>query len=753
MKNDRARIHIFVKDLEENFLPDASVLIKSKSGGEAKEVEYNKHFGKFILNELKPGEYKLEIRDKNGLESNPDVILKKGDNYIFSTLADSDTPYYKAAGGEKIYVRREEDRGLLFARGKDLQKKISLVIQKIKLEIGKDLIPLKENMQPDGGTFFIPFPDLPDKGKKIFKLLQKIIEKKFPEARLKGKLAVSMRRGKGNIEGLTNELTVRFKQETTEKEIKNIARNNGFQVVRKIPYLENAYLWRLNGLPSFGLLKTALNLDREKSIIFAEPRILYQIDSDTDVPVYEPNDFLYKQQTYLQKINAGKAWATLGNEGDPEITVAIIDLGAVDPRHPDLKGKIIANYDFVENTYLTEDNFKRELRKNSHGTQCASVAAGSSDNNLGAVGLAGKCSLIGARIGDSVGVDEIAKVWLWAAGLDTEEGIEPPAKGADVISNSWNWRTPNMRSLEDVAEKITREGRGGKGCVICFSISNDGYKNFETDHSYLCTDKFIKVGASINLNPTDSIPDCRDEIPKGQTVCEDSRALYSPFGHALDIVAPSSTAITLEKKDIDPILSAVVKNKGDLIGPEIVEGKNPTTLNKEIKGDSAKQIEVEVENTDAFKPGSSVMLGELDDEICEVKKVDSVKQDEAEKRKLLLISGIDNDYKTSTKLYGGDANYSKQFGGTSHACALIAGAAALLLSANPELNWHEVKEILCETAEQVDAGQMNETGRWEEIDGKIFSPWYGYGRLDIYAAVKMVKERLESTEIATKNSV
>lgn len=79
--------------------------------------------------------------------------------------------------------------------------------------------------------------------------------------------------------------------------------------------------------------------------------------------------------------------------------------------------------------------------------------------------------------------------------------------------------------------------------------------------------------------------------------------------------------------------------------------------------------------------------------------------------------------------------YTGCFGGTSHACPVVAGVAALMLSINPNLTPGEVFHILKETSAKV-GGYTYTNGKSEEM---------GYGRVDAYAAVR--KAQLSMIEI------
>ena len=77
-------------------------------------------------------------------------------------------------------------------------------------------------------------------------------------------------------------------------------------------------------------------------------------------------------------------------------------------------------------------------------------------------------------------------------------------------------------------------------------------------------------------------------------------------------------------------------------------------------------------------------------------------------------------------------NYTNSFGGTSSACPGVAGIAALIIAANPNLRWNQVKDILRRATVKIDAagGSYNSEGH---------SPYYGYGRSDAAKAVELAR--------------
>lgn len=75
---------------------------------------------------------------------------------------------------------------------------------------------------------------------------------------------------------------------------------------------------------------------------------------------------------------------------------------------------------------------------------------------------------------------------------------------------------------------------------------------------------------------------------------------------------------------------------------------------------------------------------------------------------------------------GETALYTNDFSGTSAATPLVAGAAALVLAANPALKETQVRDLLCSTADKVKTVKYT----------RGHNDWVGSGRLNVGAAVR-----------------
>jgi subtilisin family serine protease len=99
-------------------------------------------------------------------------------------------------------------------------------------------------------------------------------------------------------------------------------------------------------------------------------------------------------------------------------------------------------------------------------------------------------------------------------------------------------------------------------------------------------------------------------------------------------------------------------------------------------------------------------------------------------------------------------DFTSNFGGTSSATPVVAGVAALVLSANPDLTAQQVKRILEETADKiVDPDPDPQLGlRAGTYDGSGHCQWFGYGKVNAARAVQAAQQ-LDVTVSSAKRQV
>ncbi|MGK0361440.1 MAG: subtilisin family serine protease [Bradymonadia bacterium] len=249
-----------------------------------------------------------------------------------------------------------------------------------------------------------------------------------------------------------------------------------------------------------------------------------------DVTTYElPDDPEIGDQWHLENaenvgdIQAEAAWAT--TTGSPDIIMGIFDSG-FDMDHPDLAPNIVGGFDAIDRDDDPEAGCGQSPDgagpagscpnntpyRESHGTAVAGVVAARGDNQIGGTGVCPDCSLYVVRI---IGGSSFRSLSNAEAFSRAEEA------GVDVINNSWGPRLtrffPLAQAEREVFNRITTEGREGKGVVLVFAAGNDFFTP-ATANPYASHPGVITVSASTRI---------------------DDFACYSNYGEVIAIAGPS----------------------------------------------------------------------------------------------------------------------------------------------------------------------------------------------------------------------
>ncbi len=89
-------------------------------------------------------------------------------------------------------------------------------------------------------------------------------------------------------------------------------------------------------------------------------------------------------------------------------------------------------------------------------------------------------------------------------------------------------------------------------------------------------------------------------------------------------------------------------------------------------------------------------------------------------------------------LFDDDGRYTNTFSGTSAACPIAAGVAALVISMNPRLSAADVRLILEHTCDQVNDDEAD----YHPITGR--STHYGFGRINAHRAVQAARQSVDN---------
>ncbi|WP_044022720.1 S8 family peptidase [Bacillus sp. SG-1] len=276
------------------------------------------------------------------------------------------------------------------------------------------------------------------------------------------------------------EVVVKFKDSVSDAEKGNALKKLG---ATEIPDTDSVK-------SEFKVLKVG-NVEAVVKALSKNPNVEYAEPNYNFSATWTPNDTYYQGYQYgLKNTYTNYAWDYSRGSSGQEI--AVLDTG-VDYNHPDLDGKTILGYDFVDNDYYPMD-------LNGHGTHVAGTAAAETNNGRGIAGMAPDTKILAVRVLDANGSGSLA---------DIADGIQYAADtGAEVINLSLgcDCNTTTLKNAVDYA--------WNKGSVVVAAAGNDGVSTTFEPASYA---NAIAVGA------VDSY---------------DQKASFSNYGFWVDVTAP-----------------------------------------------------------------------------------------------------------------------------------------------------------------------------------------------------------------------
>jgi len=431
------------------------------------------------------------------------------------------------------------------------------------------------------------------------------------------------------------------------------------------------------------------------------PRAADALARSPGVAYVEPDGRMYALQQIvpwgIDRVFGDEQYSfpTWGASKGQGIGVAVLDTGI--SNHPDLV--VVGGRRFyTRGLRLVEDGKYED--GHGHGTHVAGTIA-ALDNGLGVVGVAPRVSLYAVKVLEDSGSGSISAI---AAGIDWAV-----QNGIPIINMSLGSST-SSQTLENACDNAYAAGH-----LVVSSAGNEGNADGTGDNvGYPAKyDSVIAVAASSS---------------------NDERASFSSTGPAVELIAPGDyilstipwtdeATLTVEGVSYwgDPIENAA-RTSASGVTAALVDGGRATSTNTAWSG---KVVLVErgdisfydkvmnVQNSGGVaaviynnEPGG--FYGTLGNAKSSIPAI-SLSQEDGQwlvANKLEAAGTVVSFYDPNTPGYA-------SWGGTSMASPHVAGVAALVWAANPDLTNVQIREILQETAEDL------ELDEWEQGHGLV----------------------------------
>jgi len=507
------------------------------------------------------------------------------------------------------------------------------------------------------------------------------------------------------------QVIAKFEPGTTLDQVNTIAADHGCTIARQIAGLPQVYVLNVADESAGDAYAVSNAIAQEPIIVYTHPSLLFKLEKHQAAT--EILDPLYPWQWHLNNtgqlegavpdadIDAPEAWTiTMGENA----IVGVID-DSIQWEHEDLIDNYLTGYDFLgsdlidygfampfmdpagedddPSPYFGPDISVGDPIGEAHGTATSGLICARA-NSIGVRGVAPFARLIGCKIGLGFFYttdQDVADAFLFAE-----------QSGAMAINNSWGGPggallplVPNTFLLPDLIsdtiEVVSRQGRGGKGVLVLFSSGN-GSTLISVDNVYATLDTVMSIGATLR---------------------DDTLTCYSAYGPEQSVVAPGGGFAP--PHDYGP---------ASYFYDFCFEYSIATTDNMQVPG----HITWDLDQDGEPDPGWPIR-GYNEP----MKFLDVLFQTDPDDP--FGIPLVRDEYALEDLE---DTNYTRRFNGTSAACPVATGAAALVFSVNPGLTAGQVRNIIEHTADKVQTAD----GAFDVVTGH--NERLGHGRVNAFQA-------------------
>lgn len=501
------------------------------------------------------------------------------------------------------------------------------------------------------------------------------------------------------------QVIVKFRPGTPQAQAEAIAVAAGCTVARQIVGLPQTYVLNPNDRTAEPAA-VAAQLRGNPQVVYSHPSLLIKLKKLQAATVIE--DTLYPFQWHLNNtgqlpgavpgadVKAPQAWLTSMGAG---ATVAVID-DCIQWDHEDLRDNYITGYDYVDldgdpgPQYGADPIVGFDPTGDFHGT-CVSGIICARANQVGVRGVAPFAGLVGAKV----------SLWLPISDQDLADAfLFCERNGAQAINNSWGLPGETLLPvvpsadlytndlINDAIHEVATNGRGGLGVLVLFAAGNESLP--------------VSYGNVYAANP--------DAMAIGATLRDDKLACYSNFGAEQSVVAPGGgfmvppesiySLMGLQESCYESDIATTDVYEVPGLIPWDDDGDGFLDPSYPLRGLNPPMKFLDVIMSSFEYPCPNTNPGALP--FC-----------------VPLVPDLSiNDFP--------NPDYTHHMNGTSAACPVATGVAALVFSVNPNLTAEQVRNIMEHTADKI----LTANEQFDKATGH--NQRYGHGRLNAARAVE-----------------
>ncbi|MDA0773121.1 MAG: S8 family serine peptidase [Cyanobacteria bacterium] len=476
----------------------------------------------------------------------------------------------------------------------------------------------------------------------------------------------------------------RNKAKLSKKQLKRLA------VLKKIDESADSRTFTLKTKNNCKKLKKLMKkIRKNKEVLTISPVAQYKLQSSD--PFFESTGadwaFNYDELWGFKQIDAEAAWDNTRGAG---ITVAVIDSG-LDINHPDINDNVGLRQNLTNNSNDVTDF-------SGHGTHVAGTIAAEADNDEGIAGVAPEATIMTLKVqtdaqAGSPALSGAAILNAITFAIENDADIINASLGGTISIPGNPLTYDQLIGFKNIYDGYIDDGDSEVTARNRFKANIAGGNDIITDAAiaeFRSIDRWqaaVEAGITVVVAAGNNDKDANTEIPAaipemitvGASTEHENRASFSNFGTSVDIAAPGGADNPVRANDNFAFNDNLAAGAGYLRGLR----DNSLIIDNILSLNSSTQ-------TRYRHLVFNLTSGETNSVFNNTRNFVPSASDEE------LDLSIDQFFDRPNT-----SNQYKSIGGTSMAAPHVAGAAALMLAANPELSPAEVRNILVEEADPI----------------------------------------------------